>query len=405
VLILAEVTFWCALGLIVYAYAGYPCALMALAWRRTRPVKKRPVTPRVSFIIAAHNEERHIAGKIENTLAQDYPAGLVEIIVASDCSTDRTDDIVRSYAPHVSLVRAPERKGKEAAQRLAVQTALGDILIFSDAATALPAGAVSTIVQNFADPTVGCVSSVDRFIDADGVLSGEGVYVRYEMWLRMLESRVNTLIGLSGSFFAARREVCGQWSADHQSDFSMLLKAVQMKFRGVLALESVGYYRNIADDRREFQRKVRTVMRGMTVLAAHAGMLNPFRYGLFSWQLASHKVCRWLVPFAMIAAAVSNLFLLAHSSVYRASLLIQSGFYVAAFGGWWTRASILRIPMFLLVANAGVFTAWLRCLRGDRVESWTPSERRGTLPRAMANDRSLNPMRPDALKGSTGPML
>jgi glycosyltransferase involved in cell wall biosynthesis len=380
-MMIAEVMFWCAMALILYAYVGYPCTLMALSLRKDRVVQNRSIIPRVSFIIAAHNEEQRIAEKIENTLAQDYPADRIEIIVASDCSTDRTDDIVRTYSPRVLLVRARERRGKEAAQRLAVRTAVGNILIFSDVATALAADAVSNVVRNFADPTVGCVSSVDRFVEADGSLSGEGAYVRYEMWLRSLESRLNTLVGLSGSFFAARREVCSRWSADDPSDFGTVLQAVQMGLRGVLDVHSVGYYRNIADDRREFQRKVRTVTRGLAALASNATMLNPLRYGLFSWQLASHKLCRWLVPFAMIIAAVSNLFLLARSSFYGASLLIQCAFYAAAVAGWWTRASMLRIPMFLLLANVGIFTAWLRCARGDRVDRWSPSQRLRALPR------------------------
>jgi glycosyltransferase involved in cell wall biosynthesis len=377
---IAEVAFWCSVAFVLYAYVGYPCALMTLGLLRDRPVKRACITPRVSFVIAAHNEEQKIGEKIENTLRQEYPADALEIIVASDCSTDRTDDIVRSYSPRVWLVRARERRGKEAAQQLAVRTALGDILIFSDVSTALAPDAVSTIVKNFADPTVGCVSSVDHFVDADGAASGEGAYVRYEMWLRALESRVNTLVGLSGSFFAARRDVCSRWAADRQSDFSTLLNAVQMGLRGVLDVQSAGYYQNIANDRREFQRKVRTVVRGIAVVAANASMLNPLRYGLFSWQLASHKLCRWLVPFAMITAGISNGFLLSHSSFYGATLLVQAGFYAAALSGLWTGAPILRIPMFLFLANLGVLTAWLRYARGDRIVSWNPSERVSTLP-------------------------
>ena len=132
------------------------------------------------------------------------------------------------------LVRATERRGKEAAQQLALESASGEILIFSDVATALAPNGVSTIVANFADPTVGCVSSIDRFVDADGRVSGEGAYVRYEMFLRALETRVNSLVGLSGSFFAARREVCARWASDRQSDFSTLLNAVDLGLRGVL---------------------------------------------------------------------------------------------------------------------------------------------------------------------------
>ena len=184
---------------------------MAIGLFRARPLHRDSITPRVSFVIAARNEEARIAQKLDNTLQQDYPADALEIIVASDCSTDGTDAIVRAYGGRARLVRARERQGKEAAQRLAVLESSGDILVFSDVATALTSDAVSVIVRNFADPTVGCVSSVDRFVNADGRLSGEGAYVRYEMFLRALESRVNTLVGLSGSFFAARRDVCRQW--------------------------------------------------------------------------------------------------------------------------------------------------------------------------------------------------
>ena len=377
---IAEIAFWCSVALVVYAYAGYPCALMALACFRNRAVRKAPMTPRVSFVIAAHNEEQRIAEKIDNTLRQQYPPDLIEIIVASDCSTDRTDDIVRSYGRRVWLVRSRERLGKEAAQQLAVRSAVGEILVFSDVATALPADAVSNIVMNFADPSVGCVSSVDCLVDANGVPSGEGAYVRYEMWLRGLETRVNTLIGLSGSFFAARRSVCRRWAADRQSDFSTLLNAVQIGLRGVQDVDSKGHYRNIADDRREFQRKVRTVVRGLSVLERNAAMLNPVRYGLFAWQLASHKMCRWLVPFGMIGAAAANVWLLPESAFYAATFAGQCVFYAAAAGGIRTGASSLKIPAFLVVANVGVLVAWWRFARGERIASWTPSERVTALP-------------------------
>ena len=388
-MLITELAFWCSIVLVFYAYAGYPCALMVLSRLRHRPVTRAGLRPHVSFIIAAHNEERLVAEKIENTLHQEYPADALEIIVASDASTDRTDDIVRSYSPRVWLVRARERRGKEAVQQLALRTAIGDILVFSDVATALAPDAVATIVKNFADPTVGCVSSTDRFVDEQGTASGEGAYVRYEMWLRALESRVNTLVGLSGSFFAVRRDVCSRWAADGrrdftQSDFSMLLHAVEMGLRGILDTASVGYYRNIVDERREFKRKIRTVIRAFSVLSANLRLLNPFRHGLFAWQLASHKLCRWLVPFAMIIAGISNGFLLSHSSFYGATLLIQSAFYAAALGGLWTGAPILRIPTFLFLANLGVLMAWLRYARGDRIASWNPSERVSTLPEAGA---------------------
>jgi glycosyltransferase involved in cell wall biosynthesis len=381
---MTELAFWGSALFVLYAYVGYPCALHLVSLFRKRPVRKAGITPRVSFIISAHNEEARIREKIENTLAQGYPAHLLEVIVASDCSTDRTDDIVREYPDRIRLVRASERRGKEAAQLLAIEACSGEILIFSDVATALASDGVQAIVGNFADATVGCVSSIDRFVDADGRPSGEGAYVRYEMYLRMLETRVNSLVGLSGSFFAARRDVCASWAPDRQSDFSTLLNAVELGFRGVLDVESAGYYRNIVDGTRERQRKVRTVVRGISVLGRNLRMLNPIRHGLFAWQLASHKLCRWLVPFAMIAAALSGAALAAHSHVYLGIFALQLAFYAAAAGGGWTGMRILQMPSFLLLANVAVLTAWLRYARGERITRWDPSDRLAVLPQAGA---------------------
>jgi glycosyltransferase involved in cell wall biosynthesis len=377
---MASFVFWGSVALVFYTYAGYACVLALLAMFRDRAVRRASITPPVSFIITAYNEERRLREKIENTLRQVYPASRLEIIIASDASTDGTDATARAFADRVRLVRAPVRRGKEVAQQLAVEAASGEILIFSDVATALAPDGVSGIVANFADETVGCVSSVDRFVDAGGRPSGEGAYVRYEMFLRALETRANTLVGLSGSFFAARRDVCRNWAADRQSDFSTLLNAVDLGLRGVLDSRTAGYYRNIVDGR-ESERKQRTVVRGIAVLARNARMLNPFRYGLFAWQLASHKLCRWLVPFAMIGAAAANAALASRSAFYQLTLCAQVAFYAAAVAGVWTAGTqALRIPAFLLSSNAAILIAWLRFASGERITCWDPSERLTSLP-------------------------
>lgn len=374
-----ETLFWCAVIFIVYAYAGYPLLLLALSCCRHRQVKKGNISPTVSFIITAYNEENRIREKIENSLALNYPRDRLELIVASDCSTDQTDGIVQSFRTHgVRLVRAAQRHGKEAAQKLGVEAASGEILVFSDVATILPPEAISNIVKNFYDPTVGCVSSVDKIIDAQGNISGEGAYVRYEMLLRSLETEANTLVGLSGSFFAARREVCRNWRAELQSDFNTLLNAVQAGLRGVSDPESVGFYKTIADESKEYERKVRTVLRGIAVFMKSLPMLNPFRHGLFSWQLLSHKLCRWLVPGALIVAFVSNLFLLSHSPWYRFIFVLQLCFYVVAAGGIKVNLfsrTFLKLPAFFVVVNLSILTAWFRYLRGERLVTWKPSER------------------------------
>jgi len=354
--------------------------LMALGVVRNRPVQKGNITPCVSFIITAYNEERRIAAKLANSLQLDYPRESLEIVVASDCSADGTDDIVRAQAAlGVRLIRAPERKGKEAAQQLAVSQTNGEILVFSDTATTLHPNAITNIVKSFNDPTVGCVSSVDRFMDAEGKVSGEGAYVRYEMLLRTLETRVNTLVGLSGTFFAARRQVCTPWAADLQSDFNTLLNSMRQGLRGVSDPDSVGYYKNLADETKEYQRKVRTVLRGIAVLMRSLPMLNPLKYGLFAWQLFSHKLCRWLVPFAMIGILISNVVLAVESYAYRLLLTAQLAFYaLALFYRWFTwmpDKDVFRVPSFFVIVNLSILDAWYRYFRGDRVLRWEPSKR------------------------------
>ena len=378
---LGEIFFWLSVSLIVYAYLGYPAALGIISLVRTRRVGKADVSPSVTFIITAYNEESRIEEKLENTLKLVYPREKLEILVASDCSSDKTDEIVKSYGSRgVQLVRAPVRRGKEAAQKLAVEAAKGEILVFSDVATVLPEDGVSNIVKNFHDPSVGCVSSVDRFVEQDGRASGEGAYVRYEMFLRSLETRVNSLVGLSGSFFAARREVCKEaWSDSLQSDFNTVLNSVRMGLRGVSDPDSIGYYKNISDERKEYDRKVRTVLRGISVFMRSLALANPLRYSLFAWQMLSHKLCRWLVPFAMMAAFVSNAFLAVSSDWYAALFLIQVLFYSAALAGLlWKpllRLPIVKFSSFFLLVNASIFQAWLRYWSGERLIAWEPSKR------------------------------
>jgi hypothetical protein len=216
-------------------------------------------------------------------------------------------------------------------------------------------------------------------MDAEGKVSGEGAYVRYEMLLRTLETKVNTLVGLSGSFFAARRQVCAPWAADLQSDFNTLLNSMRHGLRGVSDPDSVGYYKNLTDETKEYQRKVRTVLRGIAVLMRSLPMLNPMKYGLFAWQLFSHKLCRWLVPFAMIAMLISNAILAMGSYVYRLLLGAQLVFYMVAVFYRWLKwmpdKDVFRLPSFFVIVNLSILDAWYRYFRGDRIFRWEPSKR------------------------------
>ena len=388
--------------MIFYAYFGYPlCLLVISIFKRSNHQDFYELSaishqlPSVSFIITAYNEEQRISQKIENTINQDYPKEKLEIIIASDCSSDKTDEIVRSFHDKgIKLVRAPERKGKENAQKHAVDTASGEILVFSDVATILRPNAISNIVKNFNDSTIGCVSSEDKFIDKDGNVSGEGAYVKYEMFLRKLESKVNTLVGLSGSFFAARRDVCKNWAIDLQSDFNTLLNSIKLGLKGISDPNSIGYYQNIADEKKEFNRKVRTVLRGISVLMRNLSLLNPVKYGLFSWQLFSHKLCRWFVPFFLIIAFISNAVIMFSSIFFAFTFFLQLGFYLLAYiynrqgkrqalsaKSYELRAisyqlsAFSKLCYFFITVNLSILVAWWKYIKGERATFWEPSKR------------------------------
>jgi len=372
--------FWLALLGAAYSYFLYPL-LLGLVPRRRKVASPAPAQPPfLSVIITVYNESGRIADKLDNTLALDYPAERREIIVASDASDDGTDDIVASYAGRgVRLVRAPRHDGKEAAQALAIAAARGDILVFSDASTRLPPHSLRRIADNFLDPAVGAVSSEDRFLSPDGKTVGEGLYVRYEMWLRRLESERAGLVGLSGSFFAARREVCADWDLLAPSDFNTALNCARRGFIAISDPELLGYYPALQDESREYQRKLRTVIRGITGLMRQPQVLNPFRYGLFALQVWSHKVMRWLVPWFLLLLLVSSIVLAASAWVYALALAGQVAFYLLVIGGVLSRRlrehALVKIPYFFAQVNVAIAHASLAFLAGKRITTWQPSKR------------------------------
>jgi glycosyltransferase involved in cell wall biosynthesis len=374
------VLFFLSVFMVFYAYMGYPLSLRFVNIFIKKTVKSGPVTPSVTFIITAFNEEKRIKEKLENTVLLDYPKDKLQILVASDGSTDRTHDIVRGFENDgVELFVVSERKGKENAQKEAIKQAKGDVIVFSDVATMLDPYGLRQIISNFADPAIGCVSSEDRLIGKDGKPSGEGFYVRYEMWLRGLESRVNSLVGLSGSFFAARKEVCVDFSGEMQSDFRTVLNSVKLGLRGISDPKSIGYYYDVADEKKEFDRKVRTVLRGMTVFFRHLELLNFLRYGFFSYQICCHKLLRWSVPFFLIIALISNILLVSGPYIFSMLLICQFGFYGLAVWGLKRNPGavkfFVKIPMYFTTVNLSIIVAWWQYLTGKRMVMWTPSER------------------------------
>jgi cellulose synthase/poly-beta-1,6-N-acetylglucosamine synthase-like glycosyltransferase len=359
---------------VVFAYAGYPLALMVLARISPRSVRREDISPPISIIIAVHNGERALRQKLDATLGLVY-TGEAQIIVASDGSTDDTNEIARAYADRgVELVGCAERNGKESAQAAAIGHATGEILVFTDVTAELEPGALQAILRPFADPSVGCVSSEDS-VDSEG---GEGAYVRFEMALRRLENEATTLVGLSGSFFAIRCELGDPWPHDLASDFRSALEASRRGLRAVSEPDARAKFRASTDTASEWPRKVRTVRRGIAVLSAYRDLLHP-RYGRAAFSLWGHKVARFTAPFALLVMLVVSA-LAAPSSQWAAALLIAQllGYAIGALAIWTPAISAFtpaRLGGFFILVNASMLVAWIHHLRGERAVVWEPTRR------------------------------
>jgi glycosyltransferase involved in cell wall biosynthesis len=374
------ILFWSALAFVVYTLVGYPTLLWLVSLVRRRTDQQGDIEPTVSVIIVGHNEASTIADKIKNTLAFDYPKEKLEIVVGSDGSTDATVAIVRSFAGQgVKLVESVERRGKHYMQMAARDVARGEILVFTDASILVEPQVLRRMVSHFADRSVAAVSSVDQLLDAKKDWVGEHFYVYGEMGLRHLEARVSSLVSLSGALFSARRSLCETWYPDQSSDFFLALNAVACGLRAVQDSECRARLGIVRSEKAELSRKVRTIVHGLVVFFSHWKLVNPIRYGLFSWQLLSHKLCRWLLPFGIIAVFVSNLFLWKVGPFYQLFLILQLLGYgvglVSYAGGGMAKSGVLRLASFFVLGNVATLVAWWKFCRGDKMVTWEPSQR------------------------------
>lgn len=383
--------FWLDLLVIVYAYFGYP----ALLWAMTRVTGRRtvPACPsgatarpgrRVSLVIAAYNEEAHIADKLENSLALDDPADGMEIVVASDGSTDRTAAIVRGYAERgVRLLDLRANVGKAAAQNAAVGTATGEILVFSDADVSVGRDAVRRLVRHFDDPAVGCVTGQVVYTneEATGVSRGEGAYWRYEVRLREWESRLGILVAGSGALLAVRRALFEPLDADVSEDFFLPMRAALRGYRTVYEPGAVATTPlHQAHPREMFRARVRTITLDTRSVWLCRAILNPWRHPWHALGVVSHKVLRWLVPYLLLALLAINAMLSGHD-LYGALLGGQIAFYVIALAGYWRQRrgrplGASRIPFFFCLVNAAVAVGVARFVAGGTSGRWAPVRER-----------------------------
>ena len=374
----AEAIFWLSAFALFYTYAGYPLLLALVSTLKPRRVQRGEFAPTVSIIITAYNEERDLEAKLENSLALDYPRELLEIIVASDCSTDRTDDIAREFGGRgVQLYRQPERLGKTAAQNAAVEQAHGEIILFSDATSFYRPDAVRAMMPSFADPAVGCVAGRLEYVDASDSRVGQGArsYWNYETFLKRHESRVGSMIGASGCLYAVRRSAYVPLYHEACSDFIIATKMVEQGLRTVYEPDAVCTEETNRRSNKEFRMRVRIIAQTFTDLWRHRGMLNPFRSGFYAVQLISHKVMRYAVPFLLITILATSVVLAPESVFYSIALVGQVGGYLTALAGWALEAAgvrirLLALPHYFVLANLASLVGFYQFLRGERYASW-----------------------------------
>jgi cellulose synthase/poly-beta-1,6-N-acetylglucosamine synthase-like glycosyltransferase len=380
----AALVFWGSLVLFAYPFAIYPLLVLVGGAIVRRTWARADGTPSVSLIVTARNEEAGLAAKLDNCLALDYPRGKLEILVASDASTDGTDAIARAYADRgVILARLETRGGKSLAQNAALARATGEVIVHTDATILLDPGALRALVRPLADPRVGCVTSQDRSLSAGPATGVEtaGLYTRYEIAVRNAEARLTSLIGVSGSFYAVRRELRPPLPAEIIDDFAVPLAVIRAGKWVVPEPTAWNDVRRSKDLSQEYRRKVRTFLTGMRALFHHAEMLNPLRHGLTSFQLLSHKLARWLWPFLLVAIFATSAALWPAGPVYALALMAQSALYAAALAGWMhlragrTPPRPVRAAYYFALVNVAILHAWWKLARGESTAIWEPTRR------------------------------
>lgn len=375
-----QIIFWASAGVLAYVYVGYPLLVWLLGALAPKSVKANDLEPYVTVLITAFNEIASIRRKIENTLKLDYPPAKLEILVASDGSTDGTDEIVGEFAAAgVKLFRQEGRVGKTVTQNNAVRHATGEIVLFSDATTIYNDDALKLLMPAFADENIGCVAGRLVYVDDANSTVGKGAqsYWGYETFVKMAESRACSLIGASGCLYAVRRSAYEPMYAEACSDFLICTMLYRKGLRTVFEPDAACFEETNRDPNDELQMRVRVIVQTLTDLWRNRDMLNPLKSGFFAIELVSHKLLRYLVPLLLLMLFAANVPLAVSSPIYWVPLAVQGAFYLMAFCGWLMerlgrRVSLLAMPMYFMLANVASAVAFYKFLRGDRMAQWEP---------------------------------
>jgi cellulose synthase/poly-beta-1,6-N-acetylglucosamine synthase-like glycosyltransferase len=375
--------------MIFYAYAGYPIMLRAISLfkRDAGGPAQSDLAPghllKVSLLISAYNEESVIEAKILNSLSLDYPRELLEIVVISDGSSDGTNGIVRRYAGRGVVLRHYEgRMGKTACLNMTVPLAAGEIVVFSDANSDYDRNALREMMRHFEDTQIGFVTGWTKYIagkDDDGAGS-LSMYARLELLTKKYESMIGSCVGADGAIFAIRKELYCPLKPYDINDFVIPLSIVRQGFRGVLEEKAFCFETTAGSAKGEFHRQVRITNRTIRAIVNNGTLLNPWKFGTFSFELFSHKLCRFLVPAFLIALFVSSLLLGSRNFFYLTAFIGQILFYVSAgFARGIERTPLLprvfaAAHAFVMV-NFAIFMAWIKYFQGATYTTWSPTQR------------------------------
>ncbi len=374
------VIFFLSLFMVFYVYVGYPIIAFIFSRYRSRAVEKNVWVPMVSVVIAAYNEEDAIAETVRNKLALDYPSEKLEIVVISDGSTDQTDALVSQFEEaNVRLLRQEPRAGKTSALNLAIPQLKGDIVVFSDANSLYDPGALRALVANFSDPSVGYVTGKMVYTDEDGTIIGDGcsAYMKYENVLRSVETRVGSVVGVDGGIDAMRRDLYQPMNADQLPDFVQPLKVVAQGYRVVYEPEALLKEHSLKSSADEYRMRVRVSLRALWALYDMRQLMWLPQNRIFSWQLISHKLLRYICFVFLGALFLSNLALLNQGGGYALLFLLQCLFYlmviVAPFlesKGY--KLKIVTFSRYFALLNIACAHATYKFVRGQKQVLWTP---------------------------------
>lgn len=372
--------FWAAALSIAASYVALPALILLRGRLVRRPVRSADIEPTVTVVLAAYNEEASIGTKLENLLATDYPPGRRQIVVASDGSTDRTNEIVRAFADRGVELLALARVGKADALNAAIARATGEILVFTDANTIFAPDALRALVRPFADPEVGGVAGDQRYRRGGegGIASGERSYWDLDRALKVAESSAGNVVSATGAIYAARRELVPPVAVGVTDDFITSTAVVLRGRRLVFAEDAVAYEPVAASGGIEFGRKVRIITRGLRGVVLHRALLDPRRTGFYAVQLFWHKLLRRLVAVPMVVLAVTSPLLWGDGILYRLATLGQVVGYGLGAAGLLLRdrpigrRRWLALPAYLVMVNAAALMAALNVVRGRRIDRWEP---------------------------------